>query len=97
MKYAVYVVAAVIILAALLGGCGNKSEYNRVGSSIDWGDGYYWDLGSVPGTTGSDDRGEGRLESASAAVTAQEAKNTFVKCLNCLKKAFTRAGFSDKI
>ena len=60
MKYVVYVVAAVIILAALLGGCGNKSERNRVGSSIDWGDDYYWDSGSAPGTTGIDDRGEDR-------------------------------------
>lgn len=43
-------IASKLLLAAfvavlLLSSCGT-SERNRVGSSIDWGDGYYWDSGS---------------------------------------------------
>lgn len=33
----------IIVLLLLFGSCQEESERNKVGSSIDWGDGYYWD------------------------------------------------------
>lgn len=27
---------------ALVGGCQEESERNKIGSTIDWGPGYYW-------------------------------------------------------
>ncbi len=35
------IVAAILVIAALFGGCGGQSERNRIGASIDWGDGFY--------------------------------------------------------
>mgnify|MGYP005782878311 FL=1 len=40
------IVAAILVIAALFGGCGGQSERNRIGSSIDWGDGFYWNASS---------------------------------------------------
>lgn len=40
------IVAAILVIAALFGGCGEQSERNRIGSSIDWGDGFYWNSSS---------------------------------------------------
>lgn len=40
------IVAAILVIAALFGGCGGQSERNRIGSSIDWGDGFYWNSSS---------------------------------------------------
>lgn len=36
---------ALVLFFVLLAQCGKeeKSERNRVGSTIDWGDDYYWD------------------------------------------------------
>ena len=39
-------VAAILVIAALFGGCGGQSERNRIGASIDWGDGFYWNSSS---------------------------------------------------
>lgn len=51
---------AIVLFIVLLVQCGgeersNQSERNRVGSSIDWGDDYYWDskTESVQRTFGS--------------------------------------------
>lgn len=40
------IVAAILVIAALFGGCGEQSERNRIGASIDWGDGFYWNASS---------------------------------------------------
>lgn len=32
-----------ILMSMTLIGCVEESERNKIGSSIDWGDGYYWD------------------------------------------------------
>lgn len=34
------IVAAILVIAALFGGCGGQSERKRIGASIDWGDGF---------------------------------------------------------
>ena len=41
-----FIVAAILVIAALFGGCGGQSERNRIGASIDWGDGFYWNSSS---------------------------------------------------
>lgn len=40
------IVADILVIAALFGGCGEQSERNRIGASIDWGDGFYWNSSS---------------------------------------------------
>ena len=47
MRKLIIGVIVVLVIVALFNGCGSKqSEINRIGSSIDWGDGYYWDSSS---------------------------------------------------
>ena len=42
MKKVIIAIIVVIILA-ILGSCGEESERNKIGSSIDWGPYHYWD------------------------------------------------------
>lgn len=49
MKRVLSIVMMVLMLlgiTSLFTGCGGESQRNKEGSSIDWGDGYYWDSGS---------------------------------------------------
>ena len=47
MRKLIIGVIVVLVVVALFKGCGpEQSEINRIGSSIDWGDGYYWDSSS---------------------------------------------------
>lgn len=46
MKKYFFGMIAIVLVALLLSGCHEESERNKIGSSIDWGDGYYWDSSS---------------------------------------------------
>ena len=41
-------IAGILLLVTVLclSGCTEESERNKIGSSIDWGDDYYWDSGT---------------------------------------------------
>lgn len=40
-KVIAIIVVVILVLIGLISNA-NESERNKVGSSIDWGDGYYW-------------------------------------------------------
>lgn len=42
MKKIIALTLAILISMTLIG-CEEESERNKIGNSIDWGDGYYWD------------------------------------------------------
>jgi len=42
MKKVSLVLIIIMAVCLMLCGCTEESERNKIGSSIDWGDGYYW-------------------------------------------------------
>lgn len=44
MKNKVYIIIGIILFVIIAKACGltEQDEIDEVGSSIDWGDGYYW-------------------------------------------------------